>query len=197
MYDYIRGILTYLSGNGIVLEQGGVGYQIICGNPFSYQPLLNKEATVYLYQYVREDAIILYGFKSREERELFIRLLSVSGIGPKIALVILASGETTDIIGAIEAEDNHYLTRFPGIGKKTAGQIILDLKGKLKDFSIAGREGQQMPPVNQALDEAGDALKMLGYTEKEIQRVLPLLEKQKLTAENYVKEALRLLMKSR
>ncbi|MFX3615955.1 MAG: Holliday junction branch migration protein RuvA [Sporolactobacillus sp.] len=197
MYDYIRGILTYLSGNGIVLEQSGVGYQIVCGNPFSYQPLLNKEATVYLYQYVREDAIILYGFKSREERELFIRLLSVSGIGPKIALVILASGETTDIIGAIEAEDNHYLTRFPGIGKKTAGQIILDLKGKLKDFSIAGREGRQMPPVNQALDEAGDALKMLGYTEKEIQRVLPLLEKQKLTAENYVKEALRLLMKSR
>lgn len=196
MFDYIRGIVTYLSGNGIVLEQGGVGYQIICANPFSYQPLQNQETTVFLYQYVREDAIILYGFKSREERELFRRLLSVSGIGPKIALVVLASGETSEIIGAIEAEDNRFLTRFPGIGKKTAGQIILDLKGKLKDFSIAGRETQQMPSVNHELEEAGDALKMLGYTDKEVQYVLPLLEKQELTAENYVKEALRLLMKN-
>ncbi|CAM3095087.1 Holliday junction branch migration protein RuvA [Sporolactobacillus spathodeae] len=195
MFDYIKGVLTYLSGNGIVLEQSGIGYQIVCANPFSYQPLLKKETVVFLFQYVREDTNILYGFKSREERELFIRLISVSGIGPKIALVVLASGETEEIIRAIEAEDERYLTRFPGIGKKTAGQIILDLKGKLKDFSIGVSHAAHPEEGNQSLDEASDALKMLGYSEKEIKRVLPVLSKQELTAENYVKEALRLLMK--
>lgn len=195
MFDYIRGVLTYLSGAGIVLEQGGIGYQMICPNPFSYQPLLHKETVVYLYQYVREDTNCLYGFKSREERELFIRLISVSGIGPKIALVVLASGETEAIIRAIEAEDASYLIHFPGIGKKTAGQIILDLKGKLKDFSISAGSLEDGAETNPMLDEASNALRMLGYSEKEIARVLPALKKQDLSAENYVKEALRLLMR--
>jgi Holliday junction DNA helicase RuvA len=193
VYDYLCGELTYLSGNGIVVEQGGIGYSIVCANPFSYQPLLHRKAKIYLYQYVREDAIILYGFKTREERELFIRLLSVSGIGPKNALAVLASGEPDEVIQAIESEDSKYLTRFPGIGKKTAGQIILDLKGKMADFSVDGREHAETAEGNVTLDEAVDALKMLGYSEKEINRVIPKLRKKNLTAELYVKEALRLL----
>ncbi|MFT8871504.1 MAG: Holliday junction branch migration protein RuvA [Sporolactobacillus sp.] len=195
MFDYIRGLLVYLSAGGIVIEQGGIGYRLVCANPFSYQPLLKQETTVYVYQYVREDAHVLYGFDSRESRELFARLISVTGIGPKIALAIMASAETKDIVAAIEGEDDRYLTRFPGIGKKTAGQMILDLKGKLVDFSITARAGTQARPSNPVLAESGEALAMLGYSEKEIARVLPQIAAQDLTAEGYVKEALRLLMK--
>jgi Holliday junction DNA helicase RuvA len=198
VFDYIRGILTYLSGNGIVIEQGGFGYRIICANPFSYQPLMGKETKVYLYQYVREDANILYGFQTREERELFVRLLSVSGIGPKNALAILASGDPDEVIQAIEAEDEKFLTRFPGIGRKTAGQIVLDLKGKLKEFAVRP-VGTQAEPSEERLDnalaEAVDVLSMLGYSEREIRKVVPALRKQDLSAENYVKEALKRLSK--
>lgn len=193
VYDYLRGELTYLSGNGIVIELGGVGYSIVCANPFSYQPLLHRETIIYTYQYVREDAIVLYGFKTREERELFIRLLSVSGIGPKNALAVLASGDPDEVIQAIESEDSKYLTRFPGIGRKTAGQIILDLKGKMADFSVGGHAAETAAAENTTLNEAADALVMLGYSEKEINRVMPELKKKHLTAELYVKEALRLL----
>ncbi|GGL41111.1 Holliday junction branch migration protein RuvA [Sporolactobacillus putidus] len=198
MFDYIRGLLTYLSGNGIVLEQGGIGYRIVCANPFSYQPLMNRETTLYLYQYLREDANVLYGFKTREERELFVRLLTVSGIGPKSALAILATDQPERIIQAIEAEDDRYLTRFPGVGKKTAGQIVLDLKGKLKDFAVQEEKAGEEPSENgnHALTEALDALKTLGYSDKEISRMIPTLKKQDLSAENYLKEALRLMMKA-
>ncbi|BBN99308.1 Holliday junction branch migration protein RuvA [Sporolactobacillus terrae] len=198
MFDYIRGILTYLSGGGIVIEQGGFGYRIICPNPFTYQPLLKKEAKVYLYQYVREDANILYGFQTREERELFVRLLSVSGIGPKNALAILASGDPDEVIQAIEAENEKYLTRFPGIGRKTAGQIILDLKGKLQEFAISPAAEPLDEPekrLNNALAEAMDVLSSLGYSEREIRKIVPKLEQQNLSAENYVKEALKRLSK--
>ncbi|MET1247497.1 Holliday junction branch migration protein RuvA [Sporolactobacillus sp. STCC-11] len=198
MFDYIKGILTYLSGSGIVIEHGGLGYRIICPNPFSYQPLLNKEAKVYLYQYVREDANILYGFQTREERELFVRLLSVSGIGPKNALAILASGDPDEVIQAIEAEDEKFLTRFPGIGRKTAGQIVLDLKGKLQEFAV-GPAANQVNEADRLLDnalaEATDVLLMLGYSEREVRKVVPLLRKQDLSAEDYVKEALKRLSK--
>lgn len=198
MFDYIKGILTYLSGSGIVIEQGGLGYRIICPNPFSYQPLLNQETKVYLYQYVREDTNILYGFQKREERELFVRLLSVSGIGPKNALAILASGDPDEVIQAIEAEDEKFLTRFPGIGRKTAGQIVLDLKGKLQEFAVrpaATQAGEAGSLLDNALAEATDVLLMLGYSEREVRKVVPLLRKQDLSAEDYVKEALKRLSK--
>ncbi|MCO7126414.1 Holliday junction branch migration protein RuvA [Sporolactobacillus shoreicorticis] len=199
MFDYIKGILTYLSGSGIVIELGGFGYKIICPNPFSYQPLLDKETKIYLYQYVREEANVLYGFQTREERELFVRLLSVSGIGPKNALAILASGDPDEVIQAIEAEDEKFLTRFPGIGKKTAGQIILDLKGKLQEFAVRPAdmklEENMDSRLENALAEATDVLAMLGYSDREIRKVVPQLRKLDLNAENYVKEALKRLSK--
>jgi len=199
VFDYIKGILTYLSGSGIVIEQGGFGYKIICPNPFSYQPQLNKETKIYLYQYVREEANVLYGFQTREERELFVRLLSVSGIGPKNALAILASGDPDEVIQAIEAEDDKFLTRFPGIGKKTAGQIVLDLKGKLQEFAVRPADMQLEENADSrlenALAEATDVLSMLGYSEREIRKVVPQLSKLDLSAENYVKEALKRLSK--
>lgn len=178
-----------------------MGYQLLCANPFSFQQDEGDEKKVYTYQYVREDLIALYGFKSKEERLLFVQLLSVSGIGPKGALAILASGRPDQVISAIENEDETYLTKFPGIGKKTARQIILDLKGKFKkQLQILGEVASfdeapaSLTAENAALDEAIEALKALGYSEREINKILPKIKQEGLTSEQYVKEALKLML---
>ncbi|EUJ31835.1 Holliday junction DNA helicase RuvA [Listeria floridensis FSL S10-1187] len=136
MYDYIKGIITAVTPEYIVVEAGQIGYSIITGNPFSFSALEGQETKVYLYQHVREDNLSLFGFKTTQERYVFKKLLSVSGIGPKSALAIIASGEATKLVQAIEAEDDVYLTKFPSVGKKMARQIILDLKGKLSDSML-------------------------------------------------------------
>ncbi|MFC7393209.1 Holliday junction branch migration protein RuvA [Scopulibacillus cellulosilyticus] len=197
MIDYIKGTVQHISSEYMVIENNGIGYQIICPNPFAYQQHMGQEMVIYTYQYVREDIIALYGFKSREERALFIHLLSVSGIGPKGGLAILASGQPENVIQAIEDENEQYLIKFPGIGKKTARQIILDLKGKFKDqFGLFAPVMEDSLGSNGALEEALEALKALGYSEREIKRIVPKLENKNLTAEKYIKEALGLMLKS-
>lgn len=192
LFDYIKGKISYISSKYIVIENQGVGYQVLCANPFLYQDVFGEETTIYTYHYVREDMMALYGFKSREERELFIQLLSVSGIGPKGGLAILASGKPESIIQAIDAENESYLTKFPGIGKKTARQIILDLKGKLDQTKTGLFNDHDVQ--NDGLDEALEALKALGYSDKEVKRVVPKLKDKDYTAEQYIKEALKLML---
>lgn len=136
MYEYIKGIVTFVSPAYIVLENSGIGYQLFIANPFRFSSKLNAEATIYVHQAVREDAITLYGFKDYTEKQLYLKLLSVSGIGPKSGLAILANDDHQGLVQAIENEDAAYLTKFPGVGKKTASQIVLDLKGKLADLSL-------------------------------------------------------------
>src|SRR5690625_3183701 len=133
MIAYIRGILTHIQDESIIVDVQGVGYEIICANPFVFQSSINEEILVYTYHHVREDAQILYGFKSKDEKFLFTKLISVSGIGPKSGLAIQGSVDVTDFVSAIEREDEKYLMSLPGIGKKTSRQIILDLKGKLTE----------------------------------------------------------------
>ncbi|MHC5252500.1 Holliday junction branch migration protein RuvA [Listeria kieliensis] len=198
MYDYIKGIITAVTPEYIVVEAGQIGYSIITGNPFSFSALEGKETKVYLYQNVREDSLTLFGFKTLEERFLFKKLLSVSGIGPKSALAIIASGDAAKLISAIEAEDDVFLTKFPSVGKKTARQIILDLKGKLGDVAV---NEIQVEPVKQeltdglppALEEALLALQALGYSDRELKKVLPKLKEEKLSSDEAIKLALRLM----
>jgi holliday junction DNA helicase RuvA len=196
VYEFIEGKVVRISTDSVVIANQGIGYLIYCPNPYQFTP--NQTAIIYTHHYVREEAINLYGFKSRDERQLFVQLLGVSGIGPKGALAILATGEPGRVIEAIESEDERYLVQFPGIGKKTARQIILDLKGKFKSVS--------MPAVKQigetasaskrlALEEALQALQALGYSEKEISRISPELKEKDLTTEGYIKQALQLLLK--
>ena len=132
MYDFIKGTVDYVGPEYIVIENNGIGYQIMTPNPFVFTKKGNESATVYIYHYVREDIAALYGFGSREEKALFTKLLNVTGIGPKGALAILASGQVEQVVQAIENEDEKFLVKFPGVGKKTARQMILDLKGKLE-----------------------------------------------------------------
>ncbi|WEG14068.1 Holliday junction branch migration protein RuvA [Pullulanibacillus sp. KACC 23026] len=196
MYEFIEGKVVQVSTDSVVIANQGIGYLIYCPNP--YQFTQNQSATIYTHHYVREDAINLYGFKSREERQLFVQLLGVSGIGPKGALAVLATGETARVIEAIETEDERYLVQFPGIGKKTARQIILDLKGKFK--SVSGPAVKQIDDTapdsaRHAMEEAFQALQALGYSEKEITRISPELKGKELTTEGYIKQALQLLLK--
>lgn len=198
MYEFIEGTIAKTTIDSIVVANHGIGYLIYCPNPYQFQ--VGDQTTVFTYLYVREDAMHLYGFKSREERQLFVQLLSVSGIGPKGALAILATGAPGRVIEAIELEDERYLVQFPGIGKKTARQIILDLKGKFKGVTITSPSVNPEQEVavsssHAALQEAMLALKALGYSEKEIERVTPSLKTKDMTTEAYIKAALQLMLK--
>ncbi|MBS4173676.1 Holliday junction branch migration protein RuvA [Bacillus sp. FJAT-49736] len=202
MYEFIKGTIEYVCPEYIVIENGGIGYQISTPNPFTFSPLFGQTTKIYTYQHVREDIIALYGFQLREERTLFKKLLGVSGIGPKGALAILAYGEPTQVIQAIENENEAFLIKFPGVGKKTARQMILDLKGKLQDivpdyFPNLFNEGNIGNQENdtESLDEAILALKALGYSDKEIKKVSKELQQEKLTTDQYIKLALKKLMK--
>lgn len=202
MFDYIKGVITYLNPEYVVIENNGIGYQLFTPNPYVFTIDLQAEKTIYTYHYVREDIIALYGFSSREEKGLFTKLLSVSGIGPKGALAILASGNPAQLVQAIEEENEKFLVKFPGVGKKTARQMILDLKGKLQDILPGAMpdlftdvEELDMTSGSEALDEAVEALKVLGYAEREINKVIPELMKEKLTTDQYIKKALQKLLR--
>jgi Holliday junction DNA helicase RuvA len=198
LIDYVKGIVSYIYSEYIVVENRDIGYQIRCANPYSFQEYMNEPVQVFTYQYVREDILALFGFKTRDERQLFVKLLNVSGIGPKGALAILASGQPEQVIKAIEREDDQFLTKFPGVGKKTARQMILDLKGKLNDFMPEGIEmvqpADKVPSAHQdsnELDDAIEALGALGYSTREINKVLPMLRQETLTTDQYIKKALQ------
>ncbi len=183
MYEYIKGIVTQVESNYIVLEQNGIGYMIYTGNPYSFH--VNETYQVYIYQYVREDEISLYGFGSKEEKELFLRLIDVKGLGCKMALPMLATGSIDGIMNAIEHENILYLKKFPKIGDKVARQIILDLKGKLVS---------QVANTNVQNEELIETLKALGYKQTDIQRIVNKVDVS-LKIEDQVKEALKLLLK--
>ena len=183
MYSYLKGTVTEIDSTSITLDVNNVGYLIYTANPYEF--IIDKEYKVYLYQYVREDEISLYGFKTTEDRELFLKLISVKGLGCKMALPMLATGSVDGIMDAIERENILYLKKFPKIGDKVARQIILDLKGKL---------ASKVEVVNKNLDELTEVLKGLGYKAPDIKKILPSIDDTK-DINNQVKDALKLLLK--
>lgn len=185
MYNYIKGTVQEIESSYIVLDNNGIGYLIYVANPYSFQE--KEEVKVYIYQYVREDEVILYGFREKNEKELFLKLINVKGVGCKMALPILATGSIPGIVDAIERENILYLKKFPKIGEKVAKQIILDLKGKLGTTI----DTKSVTPVN---DELMEALKALGYKQVDINKILPQIHKEN-SIEMQIKEALRLLLK--
>ena len=187
MYDYIIGEITDIKNNSIVVENNKIGYLIYVSNPYSYE--IDKEYKVYIYQQVQEDANLLYGFKTLEEKELFLKLISVKGLGCKMALPILAVGSIEGIIDAINRENVLYLKKFPKIGDKLARQMILDLKGKITTTN-EGISDELISSEN----ELKEVLLGLGYKEKEIKPILVKIDKSE-SIEQQVKEALKLLLK--
>ena len=195
MYEYLIGELAHILPTAIVIDVHGVGYQVVFANPYRLQDSLKKQIKVLVQQVVREDSITLYGFISSEERELFQRLISVSGIGPKSAMSILANDDTEGFMNAVESGNVTYLTKFPGVGKKTAQQIILDLKGKFE--ALPEVTTKAVVSTNQAtLEEAKEALLGLGYSVKEITKIWKSLEvAAPSTTQEALKVAFKLLMK--
>ena len=201
LYDYIKGIVTRVTPEYITIETGNIGFQVLTPNPYAFHATEDIQQ-VFLHHHVREDTQLLMGFRSLDQRELFRKLITVSGIGPKGALAILASGIPAQVIGAIESEDEAFLVQFPGVGKKTARQMILDLKGKLADLFTEvdyPEEGNSLFTLteNGALEEAMLALEALGYSVREIAKVKKALETEDLTTEDYMKRALQLLLKQK
>ncbi len=203
VYEFIKGTVDFVGPEYVVVENSGIGYQISTPNPFIYASKMETMVTVYTYHYVREDVMALYGFETREEKKLFTKLLNVSGIGPKGALAILASGEVQQVVTAVENEDESFLVKFPGVGKKTARQMILDLKGKLQDIvpdyfpNLFNTDQLHLHTQagNSNLEEAILALKALGYSEKEIKKISPELRKEQMSTDQYIKKALQRLLK--
>lgn len=195
MYEYLNGELAHILPTAIVVDVHGVGYQVVFANPYRLQDSLKKQIKVLVQQVVREDSITLYGFISSEERELFQRLISVSGIGPKSAMSILANDDTEGFVNAVESGNVTYLIKFPGVGKKTAQQIILDLKGKFE--AVPEETTKAVVSTNQAtLEEAKEALLGLGYSAKEITKIWKSLEAAApSTTQEALKLAFKLLMK--
>ncbi|MBR3199209.1 MAG: Holliday junction branch migration protein RuvA [Bacilli bacterium] len=183
MYAYIKGFIKDIESDYIVVDNDGIGYLVYTASPYSFE--MNKEYIVYLYQNVREDEISLYGFKTIEEKKLFLKLIGVKGLGPKMALPMIALGSPEGIIDAIERENILYLKKFPKIGDKVARQIILDLKGKLASTH------SEKEPVN---DELVDALKSLGYKTGDINKVVKQVDSS-LEIGEQIKCALKLLLK--
>lgn len=196
MYDYLKGILTKITAKYIVVEASGLGYMVNVANPYSFSDQMNQDIQIYLHHVVREDAQLLYGFHNEEEKAIFLNLISVSGIGPTTALAIVAVDDNEGLVAAIDNSDIKYLTKFPKIGKKTAQQMVLDLAGKFVEVPQAdGKTSPQAQSTNQNLDEAMEALQALGYKASELKKVRAFFEGTDETAENYIKSALKMLMK--
>lgn len=181
MLYYIKGIVGEINVNNIIVEVNGLGYLVYVSNPYSFSEGSNVK--IYLYNHIREDENSLYGFKTKDELELFLRLINVKGLGPKMALPMFASGSTEGIIDAIERENILYLKKFPKIGDKVARQIILDLKGKLATTNVGTNDSNELIEV----------LESLGYKSADIKKVLPKIDSNK-SLEDQIKDALKLMI---
>lgn len=197
MFEYLNGKLVKISPTNIVVDLGGVGYLVSVANPYAWSSLLQTEVKIFVHQVIREDAHTLYGFVNEAEKLLFLRLISVSGIGPKSALAIIAASDNEGLINAIDNSDIKYLTKFPGVGKKTAMQMVLDLAGKFEANEAVGLSLLDNDSTgNLALEEAMEALQALGYKATELKKIeKKLAQEGVMTSEAYIKAALKFMMK--
>ncbi len=188
MIAYIKGKVHSYSKNSAIVDNHGIGYRIHMSNPSCL--ILNEEITIYTYQQIREDAHTLYGFVNMEDHDLFLRLISVKGIGAKIAMQALSASSSANIINAIENNNATELKKLPGIGPKAASQIVLDLKGKLVESDTIDNT------MDMELQDALEALKSLGYKNNEVLSVKKELQSQTgKTCDEYVRLGLSLLIK--
>ena len=189
MYGYLIGIVTEIDPNSIILEVNNIGYQINVSNPYYYK--LKEKYKVYLYNNVKEDEYSLYGFKDREEKNLFLKLISVKGLGPKMAHPIIALSNTSSLAEAVDQENITYLKKFPKIGDKVARQMVLDLKGKIFSDNLFTTLTVQDDNTD---EELLLVLEGLGYKKADVRKILPKVNKDN-SLELQIKEALKLLLK--
>lgn len=169
MIAHLRGRLLAKHPNQAIIECGGVGYDVVITVPtFADLPEAGSDLGLFIHTHVREDQLALFGFLRAEEKRLFEKLLIVSGIGPKLAVTILSGMKTSDMVGAIRSGDVARLTKIPGIGRKTAERMVLELKDKLEEFTAA----PPPPAVSPLEDDVISALVNLGYQRAAAERAL-------------------------
>ena len=198
MYAYIKGELAEINTDHIVVEAGGIGYQVFISlQTFDYLPSVGEDLKIYTYLYLREDAMILYGFLTKDDLELFKLLISVSGIGPKGGLAILSTLEADDLRFAILSGDAKAISKAPGVGGKTAQRVILELKDKLslEDAFEAKTEHAQKNAAaagGSVKNDAVMALTALGYSSTESLKAVSAVE---ITEDMDVEEVLKAALK--
>ena len=176
MIAHLRGRLLAKHPNQAVVETGGVGYDVTISIPtFSDLPGLGSEVALHIHTHVREDQIALYGFLRPAEKQLFEKLITVSGIGPKLAITILSGMPADEMVGAIRGNDIARLTRIPGIGKKTAERMVLELRDKLPP--AVGAEAPAVPVMSATEEDVLSALVNLGYQRAAAERALATVAK--------------------
>lgn len=188
MIAFVNGIVKIIRNDRVVLDVHGVGYEVYLANALSQK--MNEELFLYTYQHVREDAILLFGFIKEEDYEVFMRLINVKGIGPKTAQTMLSVCSGKEMIEAIENDDIKRLKSLPGIGAKTAGQIVLDLKGKFVSL-----ETSDSPVSNPVWAQVQDALLSLGYKTNQLTKIKKEFENTELGEDEMLRQALILLAK--
>lgn len=199
MYSYIRGILTDIEENLVVIEAGGIGYNIYTtAQTFDYLPSVGEELKLYTYLNVREDAMLLYGFLTKDDLRVFKLLLGVSGIGPKGALAILGVMSTDDLRFAVLADDAKTIAKAPGIGVKTAQRLILELKDKLSleeafEQKLSNEVQKHMPNAQTGIkNDAIAALVALGYSSSDALKTVNAVDiKEEFDVEDVLKAALK------
>ena len=199
MYAYIKGILAEITEDAIIVENQGIGYEIaVPGQVCDYLPSVGEEVKIYTYHYVREDAILLYGFLTKEDVRIFKMLIGVSGIGPKGALAILSVLSTDDLRFAILGDDAKAIAKAPGVGAKTAQRVIIELKDKLSledafEQKLANQaQKAELNPAIGVKNEAILALTSLGYSQSEALKVLQGIE---ISPDDQVEDVLKMALK--
>ena len=191
MFHYIKGKLTYAQDNVAVVEAGGVGYELYA-SASSIERLgkIGDECKIYCYLNVREDEMSLYGFADQVEKDLFLKLINVSGIGCKMAISVLSSGSLSDIVSAIASADVNKLSKIKGVGKKTAERIVVELRDKI----APGTQSAVFAPIAANIpqdSEAVEALLSLGYTRQEAIAAVARVQKAGMSVEETVLAALK------
>ncbi|RLC30553.1 MAG: Holliday junction branch migration protein RuvA [Deltaproteobacteria bacterium] len=199
MIAYIKGSVFRKTTQSVIIDANGIGYEVFIPlSTFYTLPDESGQAGLHIYTHVREDTLALYGFHTSLEKDIFMMLFSVSGIGPKLAVNILSGMGPRELLEAIAGGDSIRLQAIPGVGKKTAERIALELKDRA--LKVLGRQKESLPPIPEGedkrlIDDALSALLNLGYTAKTAK---PALEKARLsfeqiTLESLIREALRIL----
>ncbi|MDN3652912.1 Holliday junction branch migration protein RuvA [Thalassotalea ponticola] len=208
MIGRLRGILVEKHAPEIVLECAGVGYEVTLPmTSFYHLPQLNQETTIYTHFVVREDAQLLYGFANQTERKLFRLLIKVNGVGPKLALAILSNMSANQFVNCVTLDDVSTIVKIPGVGKKTAERLLIEMRDKLKDWGldidtpvsdslVLEQHGDDVL-ITPAVDAKGDAitaLVSLGYKQAQADKAVKAVLKPEMSSEELIRDALKSML---
>ena len=193
MISWLEGKLLSVKAPIIVLNVSGVGYELEVPLPMLYElPPEKGDVALFVHMVVREDAQLLYGFSDVQSRDVFRELLKISGVGPKVALAILSTFSMNDFFQCIANQELAALTAVPGIGKKTAERLMVEMKGRFAD-QVAGIDEQSNQSINHQKQDAIDALQALGYKHKDVFKAVSSIEQPEMSAEAMIRRALQVL----